>query len=129
MTDAEITPEERARWEAKARRLRAELTTAIGLFFEGSCSVNPIEATHHTVRALLAAYLETFGEGYNVETFIDFVAAAVAEQGGWNHNQGIAELFERRAREKRMMFKPSAAAAKGWETRRRNRRARDQGKD
>jgi hypothetical protein len=54
--------------------------------------------------------------------FLDFVVHAVEPP---RTHAELAELYERKARERRMMFKPSAAAAKGWETRRSNRKGRD----
>lgn len=112
---------------AECREVKRRLEVVLAIYFEGNCP-NPISANHDTVRALLAAYLEAFGEGYNAETFMDFVATGIAREGGWDHNDGVAMLYERRARERRMQFKPSAAAAKGWETRRRNQKDRDKAK-
>jgi hypothetical protein len=96
----------------KSRAVQRELDHVLDLFREGSCP-NPLRAERGTVRALLAAYLAEYGGpgGYTAETFMDFVACAIATEGGWDHAGGLAELYERRAREKRLMMENAERAS------------------
>lgn len=52
-------------------------------------------ATHDHVRAVLAAYLAEYSaDGYDAETFVDWVVSAVVKPGG---TSALVEFYERRA--------------------------------
>lgn len=72
-------------------------------------------------RALFRSWLVTL-EQPDAGAFLDLVAGAI---GLADSPDELAELYECQARRHRLSHKASAAAAKGWETRRRNRNLRD----
>jgi hypothetical protein len=69
-------------------------------------------------RALFRSWLVAL-EQPDAGAFLDLVAQAI---GLGDTPAELAELYEHQARRHRLQHKGSAAAAKGWETRRRNQR-------
>lgn len=116
-----MSDRQRDRLKARSRAVQRELDALLPLFVEGSCP-NPLRAQRETVVALFRAYLAHFDDSCDLGSFVDFVLTAIESP---DTPGDYARFYERKAREWRMRFKPSAAAAKGWETRRRNQKARD----
>lgn len=73
-------------------------------------------------RALFRSWLVT-SEQPDAGAFLDLVARAIGFSA--DTPAELAELYEYQARRHRLRHKGSAAAAKGWETRRKNRKVRE----
>jgi hypothetical protein len=88
------------RLRVASEKLRGSTSTLLEACMAAAAQLTdrePNKATHDRVRALLAAYLDEFGEEATPGTFLDWVAAAVGEhgQGGGDARAQLA-LFEKR---------------------------------